>query len=498
MRFNHKYFLLLLFVILVHNSLLAQSKRELRAVWIATVGNIDWPSKSGLSSEQQKSEMIKHLDFLQKLKINTIIIQVRPAADAFYESSYEPWSRYLSGKQGEPPFPKYDPLEFIIQEAHKRNIDVHAWFNPYRALVNSKSNPNPPHHPTKKHPEWIIHFDGKSYFDPGNPQAREYIINVMLEAVKKYDIDALHIDDYFYPYPVKGLSFNDNATYAKYGEGLNIADWRRKNVNTFISQLHNNIKKIKPWVKFGVSPFGIWRNNSKDPEGSATNGSSCYDDLYSDVRLWMQNNWVDYMAPQLYWERGHRVADFNALLPWWTENKYKRHLYIGLGVYRMVNATSGVWSTPNEILSQIEASRQKGAEGIIFYSLSSFKKIGKALEESLQSPKYLGYTAIPHAMPWLGNFVKSAPNALLKYANGSVQIEWSHNAHSVHPLQYLVYRFEKNEPINLDRADKIRILTKSKEFGEYIGNSGSQYVYVVTALDRNWNESPPSEMLKIN
>lgn len=472
----------------------AQSKREMRAVWIATVGNIDWPSKSGLSSEQQKSEFIRRLNFLEQIGINTIIIQVRPAADAFYESSYEPWSRYLSGKQGEPPFPKYDPLQFIIDEAHKRNMDVHAWFNPYRALVNSKSNPNPPNHPTKKNPDWIIHYDGKSYFDPGNPQAREYILNVMLEAVKKYDIDALHIDDYFYPYPKSGLYFNDDAMYQRYGNGMPLADWRRQNVNTFISQLHTNIKKIKPWVKFGVSPFGIWRNAKNDPLGSQTNGSSCYDELYSDVRLWIMKNWVDYMAPQLYWERGHKAADFNALLPWWIQNKFERHLYIGLGVYRMVNAKSGVWITPDEILCQIRDTRSQGAHGVIFYSLSSFDKISGDLADSLMSNRYFGYTAIPPAMPWLGNQVKEKPESFIHITNNMVKIKWNYNNPNKVPLKYIVYRFQKNEKINLDDASKIRILTRANEYSEALKDD-KEYVYIVTALDRNWNESPPSELL---
>jgi len=474
----------------------SQSKREMRAVWIATVGNIDWPSKSGLSSEQQKSEFIRHLNFLQQIGINTVIVQVRPAADAFYESSYEPWSRYLSGKQGEPPFPKYDPLQFIIDECHKRNMDVHAWFNPYRALVNVNSNPNPPHHPTKKNPDWIINYDGKAYFDPGNPQAREYIINVMIEAVKKYDIDALHIDDYFYPYPVKGLRFNDDISYQKYGQGKNLADWRRQNVNTFISLLHSNIKKVKPWVKFGVSPFGIWRNAKNDPEGSQTNGSSCYDELYSDVRLWMKNNWVDYMAPQLYWERGHRAADFNALLPWWMANKYQRHLYIGLGVYRMVNAQSGVWSSSNEILSQIKATRQQGADGIVFYSLTSFNKIKSDLVEQLKSPQYLGYTAIPPAMPWLDKYVSSPPEVFMTYKDGKINLKWTHENMKKHPLKYVVYRFKKDEKIDIDNASKVRILTQNNEYSESV-NIHDNYIYIVTALDRNWNESQPSEIIKL-
>lgn len=473
----------------------AAPKREMRAVWIATVGNIDWPSKMGLSATQQKSEFINRLDFLQQLGINTIIVQVRPAADAFYESSYEPWSRYLSGKQGEAPFPKYDPLAFMIEEAHKRNMDIHAWFNPYRALVSSKSNPNPPHHATRKNPDWIIHYDGKGYFDPGNPHAREYILKVMLEAVKKYDFDALHIDDYFYPYPVKGKSFNDQNTYQQYGEGLSLADWRRKNVNTFISLLHSNIKKMKPHMKFGVSPFGIWRNQRQDPEGSETNGTSCYDDLYSDVRLWMQNKWVDYMAPQLYWERGHRVADYNKLLPWWHENKGERDLYIGLGLYRMVNAKSGVWASPNEILAQIKAARQYKAEGIILYSLSSFDKIPKSIRDSLQQAQYFGNISIPPAMPWIDAVAPAAPKVFIKKTGDQVQLNWTHENPTKEPIKFLVYRLEQGQAVNFEDNRHIRSLTKALQYSEKIG-PGKSYIYVVTALDRNWNESAHSIQVK--
>lgn len=473
----------------------AAPKRELRAVWIATVGNIDWPSKMGLSSHQQKTEFIQRLDFLQSLGFNTIIVQVRPAADALYESSYEPWSRYLSGKQGEAPFPKYDPLAFMVEEAHKRNMDIHAWFNPYRALVSSKSNPNPPHHPTKKNPDWIIHYDGKAYFDPGNPQAREYIIKVMLEAVSKYDIDALHIDDYFYPYPVKGLTFNDQATYNLYGQGLSLADWRRKNVNTFISQLSTNIKKIKPHVKFGVSPFGIWRNQKTDPEGSATNGTSCYDDLYSDVRLWTKQKWVDYMAPQLYWERGHRVADYNALLPWWVQNQHNRGLYIGLGLYRMVNAKSGIWSSPNEILAQINAARAAKTDGVVLYSLSSFDKIPMAIRDSLKKETYFGNVSIPPAMPWIDSKAPAAPKVLIRKVGSKVTLTWTmDDGQGKEPLKYLVYRFKVGAPIQLGDNEAIRILTKNQSFSEEIPLQQG-YQYVVTALDRLWNESIPSEIV---
>jgi len=462
-------------------------KREMRAVWIATVGNIDWPSKPGLSAQQQQQEFLNQLSFFQRSGFNTVVVQVRPAADAFYPSPYEPWSKYLTGKQGQPPFPKYDPLEFMINETHKRNMEFHAWFNPYRALVSSSSNPNPPGHATREHPDWIINYDGKSYFDPGNPDAREYILKVILDVVRRYDIDAVHIDDYFYPYPAGGRPFPDRASYNRYNNGQSLEDWRRGNVNLFVSQLNTNIKKEKAWVKFGVSPFGIWRNQKDDPEGSATRGSSCYDDLYSDILLWIERKWVDYVAPQLYWEHGHRVAPYDVLLPWWKQHSGQRQLYIGLGVYRMLNATASPWNSPNEILKQIRAARQIGTDGFIFYSSSSFSKIRPGLTDSLQQ-NYFGSIAIPPAMPWLDHTAPPAPVLTVSGTNGGVLLQWESNAKA--QQRYLVYRFDEDEKIDLSDAGQIIALTRNNSFLDKEG--GRNFRYVVTALDRLWNESTPS------
>lgn len=468
-------------------------KRELRAVWIATVGNIDWPSKQGLSAQQQQQEFINHLNFLQRNGFNTVIVQVRPAADAFYPSAYEPWSKYLSGKQGQPPFPKYDPLEFMIRECHKRSMEFHAWFNPYRALVASNSNPNPPNHATRSHPDWIINYGGKAYFDPGNPEAREYILKVILDAVQRYDLDAVHVDDYFYPYPIAGRPFPDQGSFAKYSNGRQSReDWRRENVNLFVSQLNTNIKKEKSWVKFGVSPFGIWRNDNKDPEGSATRGSSCYDDLYSDVRLWINKNWVDYVAPQLYWEHGHRVAAYDVLLPWWKRNTGNRQLYIGLGVYRMLNATTAPWNKPDEILKQIREARALNTQGFVFYSMSCFYKIGSALTDSLQQ-NYFGTIAIPPAMTWLDNTPPAAPVARASASGQGMLVQWEEANASREPLKYLVYRFDAEEKININNSGRIIALTQTSNFTDKEGDKNHRYI--VTALDRLWNESGQSNVV---
>lgn len=475
-------------------SLITPPKREFRAAWIATVGNIDWPSKRGLSAQQQQQEFTNYLDFLQTHGFNAVIVQIRPAADAFYPSPYEPWSVYLTGKQGLAPFPKYDPLLFMINETHKRNMEFHAWFNPFRALVNSNLNPNPSNHVTRTHPDWIINYGGKGYFDPGNPEAKNYILNVIMDVVKRYDIDGVHLDDYFYPYKIAGQTFNDRTSYKKYGNGLALADWRRNNVNLFVSQIYNLIKKEKYWVKFGISPFGIWRNIKDDPEGSATNGSSCYDELYSDVKLWIKNKWVDYVAPQLYWENNHPVAPYNVLLPWWLKNKGERQVYIGLGIYRMVNAKSGVWSNPNEILKQIRMLRAQKADGVVMYSISNFNKISAALEDSLKM-SYFGTIAIPPTMPWLNNKAPQQPTVKISKNNIGSQLNWEINNPTKEPIKYLVYRFEPNEKVNLENSRKIICLTQETSFLDKSAQQNKQYKYVVTSLDRLWNESEGTEVV---
>lgn len=468
-------------------------KREFRAAWIATVSNIDWPSKPGLPAAEQQQQFINRLDELKELGCNAVIVQVRPASDALYESKYEPWSRYLTGRQGQPPFPYYDPLEFMIAETHKRCMEFHAWFNPFRALTDSKKNPNPSDHITKQHPEWIISYGGKSYIDPGTPEAREYVTKVIMDVVKRYDIDAVHIDDYFYPYRIAGQEFGDSRSWNRCGGDFSDkGDWRRNNVNVFISNLNSNIKSVKSYVKFGISPFGVWRNASKDPEGSPTRGGqTCYDDLYSDVILWMKKGWIDYLLPQLYWEHGHRLVAFETLQQWWEEHSYNRHVYIGLGLYRMLPPAKAPWTSPHEILWQIKDIRKNSATpGYVFYSASNFDKIGRSLKDSLRN-NYAQHFAIPPTMEWLDKKAPGAPTVKANSRNGKTILRWLPEQDEK-GLRYAVYRFLKNEEVNLDRSDRIIALTPEVEFTDVEANKFSQCTYVVTTLDRTWNESKPS------
>ncbi|XZF13259.1 glycoside hydrolase family 10 protein [Chitinophagaceae bacterium MMS25-I14] len=492
---------IILFALLFCLDVAAQQapKREFRAAWIATVANIDWPSRPGLPALQQQQEFIRRLDDLKSIGCNAVIVQIRPSSDAIYASPSEPWSHYLTGRQGQPPFPYYDPLKFMIEEAHKRQMEFHAWFNPFRALVDSKKNPNPANHVTHTHPDWIVSYGGKSYINPGIPEAREYVINIITDVVKRYDIDAVHLDDYFYPYRIAGLEFGDAYAYGKYGQGFsNKNDWRRNNVNIFVSVLNTNIKHIKPYVKLGISPFGVWRNASVSPEGSMTRaGQTNYDDLYADVVLWMKNGWIDYLLPQLYWEHAHKAAAFDVLLPWWEQHNYGRHIYYGLGVYRMIGAASGPWAGSKELLWQIRDIRHMSdAPGFSFYSASSFDKIPRTILDSLHA-KYTASVAFPPRMKWIDSIPPAAPVVKAVAASDGTLLQWQVTNPQAETLHFAVYRFVNNETVNLDRADKIIALTDGKEFIDRTATEFSKCTYVITALDRTWNESKASNMVKV-
>lgn len=474
-------------------------KREFRAVWIATVENIDWPSRRGLPVQQQQQEFINILDNQQRNGLNAVIVQVRPAADAFYNSPYEPWSEYLTGTQGQVPQPYYDPLTFMIEEAHKRGMELHAWFNPYRAVFNASRNNVAPTHISRLYPQWFLTFDNKKYFDPGLPEVREYVTRVIRDVVRRYDIDAVHFDDYFYPYPVPGKEFPDGNSYRRYGNGMSRDDWRRWNVDTIIQMVGKAIKEEKPWVKFGVSPFGIWRHKEKDPEGSYTRGGALtnYDDLYADVLKWLKKGWIDYVAPQLYWERGHRAADYELLLNWWAQHGYGRHVYIGHGVYRI--RSNAAWSNPAELPIQItEARTLNTIQGDVYYSAKSFNGNPLGIEDSLRNHFYR-YPALIPLMPWIRSDAPFPPYFIdaFERADG-LHLYWADDDTSHRTTRYVLYRFKAGEAINL--TDPTRILTTlpqmpDPQFIDRTYVKGVLYTYVVTALNRLQVESRASDPL---
>jgi uncharacterized lipoprotein YddW (UPF0748 family) len=372
---------------------------EFRGVWMATVDNIDWPQKGQFNVDSQKTDYLRQLDMHQRNGLNAIIFQVRPATDAFYPSQYEPWSQWLTGRQGLPPVPFYDPLEFTLTEAHKRGFEYHAWCNPYRAVMQIGKSSIAPTHITRLHPEWFVSYGGKLYFDPGIPEAQEWVVNVMKDIVARYDIDGLHMDDYFYPYKVPGKDFPDAASFRKYGNGMGKAEWRRSNVDSIIYKLSKAIKETKPWVKFGISPFGIWRNKYQDPEGSNTRGLSNYDDLYANILLWLKNDWIDYVSPQIYWEFSHASAPYGVLLNWWNEHTYGKHCYVGLGMYRA--GTNAAWRDKKQLPRQVDSLRKKeNIQGAIYFSSRSFIGNPNGWSDSLRYNYYREPALIP-PMEWL-------------------------------------------------------------------------------------------------
>jgi uncharacterized lipoprotein YddW (UPF0748 family) len=373
--------------------------REFRAVWIATVDHVDWPPRGEFSSDNQKASLIKLLDRAASLKLNTVIFQVRPAADALYFSNLEPWSEYLTGRQGQAPNPIYDPLEFAVEEAHKRGLQIHAWFNPYRAELLSAKGPLSAHHIANTHPQLVKRYGSLLWMDPGEPAIRERSLAVIEDVVRRYNIDGVHLDDYFYPYPEDKKPFPDDDSYARYGKGLTKLQWRHKNVDDFIAKLHDGIHRIKPWVEFGISPFGIYRPNI--PAGIKA-GVDQYVDLSSDPVKWLQKGWCDYLSPQLYWPIDQKAQSFPILLNWWrSQNTLERHLWPGIYTSRVLSSRKGFSS--QEVVNQVLLTEQDTPDpGQIHFSMKALSEDAKGIDEALAHNCYQNLALSP-ASPWLGS-----------------------------------------------------------------------------------------------
>ncbi|WP_458242749.1 glycoside hydrolase family 10 protein [Streptomyces sp. MAI_2237] len=329
-----------------------RAAREMRGVWVATVTNRDWPSKPGLTADRQRAELVAILDRAVQDRLNTVIFQVRPTADALWPSPYEPWSQVLTGTQGGAP--GWDPLGTAVEQAHARGLELHAWFNPYRIANHTDPGRLVATHPARVHPDWVVTYGGKMYYNPGLPEVRAFVEKAILDAVRKYPLDAVHFDDYFYPYPVAGQTFDDDAAYDRYGGGFaSRADWRRDNIDKLVRETAAGIKRIRPAAQFGISPFGVWRNAATDSRGSDTRaGVQTYDDLCADTRKWVRKNWIDYICPQIYWNIGFAAADYAELLPWWAEvaKGTATRLYIGEALYKAGDpAQSAAWQDPAEL-----------------------------------------------------------------------------------------------------------------------------------------------------
>ncbi|MEU4726791.1 family 10 glycosylhydrolase [Streptomyces sp. NPDC023588] len=332
---------------------------EFRGMWIASVANVDWPSESGLSAARQRAELLALLDTAVERKLNAVILQVRPAADALWPSKLEPWSQWLTGEQGVDP--GWDPLGTAVAQAHARGLELHAWFNPYRVANHTDLDRLVSTHPARRNPGWTVEYGGKLYYNPGLPEVRLFVQEAMLDAVSRYPVDAVHWDDYFYPYPVDGEYFDDDEAYEEYGGSFDSrADWRRHNTDTLVREMSERLRTVRPAARFGISPFGIWRNADRDPLGSRTQSLATYDDLYADTRKWVKEGWIDYIVPQAYWHIGHPTADYAALVPWWARTVAGTdvQLYVGEALYRCdADSPTAAWRDPAELSKHLRLAR---------------------------------------------------------------------------------------------------------------------------------------------
>lgn len=477
-------------------AVVAQPNYEFRAAWIATVDNIDWPSRGNYDTEKQKAEYIQLLEMHRRNGLNAVIVQVRPATDAFYPSPYEPWSEFLTGKQGRAPSPYYDPLEFMIEEAHKRGMEFHAWCNPYRAVFSVSKSSVAANHITRKHPEWFLTYGNTRYFDPGNKEAQQFVVKVIRDIVKRYDVDAIHFDDYFYPYKIPRKDFPDDKSFAKYGEDMTKEEWRRSNVDSIIIKLARAIKEEKRFCRFGISPFGVWRNSDKDPEGSNTRaGVTNYDDLYADILLWLREGWIDYVAPQLYWEFDHRAAPYQELVKWWSEHTYGRHCYIGLGIFKA--NTSTPWRDKTLLPRQITEMRQyPGIQGAIYFSSKSFVNNPNGWNDSLQNNYYREPALVP-PMPWLDSLRPSVPKVVsIVPMESSVKIVLAKPPADDHTIKtYRLYAcFTENDRFN--NFNNAKLISASFDPDSYTFTAALPVDkkiarFFVTTVDANNVESRP-------
>ena len=466
----------------------SQNKREFRGAWIQAV-NGQWV---GVGTQKMQQTLTYQLDELMKDGVNAIIFQIRPECDALYQSNIEPWSRFLTGKQGVAPSPYWDPLQWMVTECHKRGMELHAWINPYRAKTKTTHELDS-RHVAIRHPEWVFEYDDQYILNPAIPECRNFICHVVGDIVRRYDVDGLHIDDYFYPYPAAGQTIPDDQLFRSNPRGFtNKGDWRRDNVNLFIRQLSDTIHQNKPWVKFGVSPFGIYRNKKNDPNGSNTNGLQNYDDLYADVLLWVNKGWVDYNVPQLYWEIGHKSADYQELIGWWNRYASNRPLFIGEDVERTVKNADLRNPNVHQLAAKVQLrSQMRNVQGaVLWYAKAAVDNIGN-YGTSLRST-YWRYPALQPQMPFIdGKAPKKVrkPKVINTQEDGNVLFwrepkgkGWKNQA-----VRYVVYRFNNGEPINIDDPSHIVAITPNTFYR--LPARSQHSTYVITALDQLSNES---------
>ncbi len=476
--------------------------REFRAAWVSTVANIDWPSRSNLSVDKQQAEALAILDRAKALNLNAIVLQVRPSADAIYPSELEPWSEFLTGQQGRAPRPMYDPLQFWIDQAHARGLELHAWFNPYRARHATARTPLTPGHIANTQPDAVKPYGRFLWMDPGEPVASRHTLDVVLDVVRRYDIDGVHIDDYFYPYPIDApnaagaesaaldggaapkaeLEFPDQPSWQRYllaGGQLDRAGWRRQNVNQLIEALYTGIHKEKAWVRFGVSPFGIGRPDRRPP---GIVGFSQYDKLYADAELWLASGWLDYLAPQLYWPVAQAPQAFDVLLDYWlAQNTHGRHVWPGLYTSRIDNSSKAF--PPEEIVKQIGVTRSRaGGHGHLHFSVAALMENRKGVSDQLKAQAYQ-YAALVPATPWLGAAAPLAPAVTARRDGAGLALKLAPGAGKA-VAQFAVWSRYGNEwrfAVAPGTRTELRLPDD--------GPAGAASAVVVSAVDRLGNES---------
>lgn len=480
-------------------------KREFRGAWLATVTG----GYQGMTPSEMRSKIVQQLNVLQYAGVNAVLFQVRPTADAFYPSSLEPWSRYLTGVQGKSPSPIWDPLQFMINECHRRGMEMHAWINPYR-VKQRLSDKLAPWHIYNKHPERFVKYGNKLFFNPALSVNRDYINAVIADIVKRYDVDGIHLDDYFYPYPIRGKVFNDRAQYnRRRDKRVLLADWRRAQVDLLIRDLHQTINRLKPWVKFGVSPFGIYRNQKNDPDGSATNGLENYGDLYADVLKWARNGWVDYLIPQIYWRIGNPVADYQILVDWWAKHSEGIPLIVGQSVDRILKYPDARDINKDQLDAKMKLQRSyHTVVGSCQWPGRYVARNMKGYADSLKT-KFHKYPAL---QPIFYHIDAQAPHYVEK-----INAQWSEKGYRLTwqaPLikhlremlrggmlsqkqafemartdKYVIYRFPRHKKIDLNDPKYIVAITNKCHYQLPYKDGKVLYRYVVTAMDRLQNES---------
>jgi uncharacterized lipoprotein YddW (UPF0748 family) len=464
-------------------------------VWIATVANIDWPRSAGESWSSQQMSYLDLLDYYESLRFNAVIVQVRTAGDAFYPTEKAPWSRYLSGTEGKPPDTPEDPLSWLIREAHLRGMQFHAWLNPYRATMSLDTLSLAQNHDFYRHRDWMVPYGTRYYYNPGEPEVPIHLDSIMGEVLDKYNIDAIHFDDYFYPYRIAGEVFEDSLAYATHAPpGVSLEEWRRSNVDTLVQRIHTTINARKPWVQFGISPFGVWRNNDADPAGSDTRaGQTTYDDLYADPLKWMREGWIDYLVPQLYWSMDYPPAAHRKLVSWWAQHHEGTRLYIGNGVYKIRNNTDTAWEDKRELPKQLLLARNTaGVDGNVFFSAKSL--VGQPDVAKYLRKKYFRFPAVPPG-PALTDEMQFEPPSLKIIAEEKQFFRVTLEGGMTGKWQYaMVYTARKGSKIDIsDPAQLIEKIYLDDRLTFTLGKNliGRKKGLAFTFLDHYGRESQP-------